>query len=136
MAEGPTVRLQPIENVNAIAYATLQDRMVREMSTALLRLALKQASEQAARQVDSNLGALLSIANAVTERADTRNWQTLPYAIHYARVRLSPGTHTVDFKRIGRTTDRNEWDVWRVEIPPDATVFRVEHPIDSYPLGN
>ena len=39
------------------------------------------------------MGTLLSIANALTEKADTRNWQTLPHSIYYSRIKLKPGKH-------------------------------------------
>ena len=28
---------------------------------------------------------LVSVANALSEKGDTRNWQTIPYSIHMAR---------------------------------------------------
>ncbi|MBL4560879.1 MAG: hypothetical protein JKX79_07820 [Labilibaculum sp.] len=86
------------EDLNAIAFKTLKDRMVREMANSLLRLATKQAIESYTRSKDENLGALISIFNAVTEKADTRNWQTLPHSIHYTRIRLKEGKHSVTLK--------------------------------------
>lgn len=86
------------EDLNAIAFKTLKDRMVREMANSLLRLATKQAIENYARSKDENLGALIGIFNAVTEKADTRNWQTLPHSIHYTRIRLKEGQNQVTLK--------------------------------------
>jgi hypothetical protein len=90
--------LDKAQDINAIAFKTLKDRMVREMANSLLRLATKQAIESFTRSKDENLGALISIFNAVTEKADTRNWQTLPSSIHYTRIRLKEGKHTVSLK--------------------------------------
>ena len=136
ISSGMRIQLETIQDVNAIALATLSDRMNREMATALLRLALKQASEQAVRQVDANLGALLSIVNSVSERADTRNWQTLPFAIQYARIRLPAGEHTVEFTRHGRSTVKPVSETWFANISADETTFRIEHSIETYPLGD
>lgn len=89
------------ENVDAIAYRSLEDRMLKELGEALLRLALKQIAEQQVRKQDQTLGAALSIINAVSEQADTRNWQLLPYSINYARISLPAGDHTFIMKASG-----------------------------------
>ncbi len=85
--------LEKAEDVNAIAFKCLKDRMVRELANSILRLATKKALEEYARSKDETLGTLLSIANALTEKADTRNWQTLPHSIYYTRIKLKPGNH-------------------------------------------
>ena len=86
-------RLEKAEDVNAIAFKCLKDRMIRELSNSILRLATKKALEEYTRSKDKTLGTLLSIANALTEKADTRNWQTLPHGIYYTRIKLQPGNH-------------------------------------------
>ena len=85
--------LEKAEDVNAIAFKCLKDRMVRELANSILRLATKKALEEYARSKDETLGTLLSIANALTEKADTRNWQTLPHGIYYTRIKLKAGNH-------------------------------------------
>ena len=130
------IKLEPAQNINSIAYATLEDRMVRDLSVSLLRVALKQASEYLVRRTNENLAALLSIANALTERADTRNWQTLPYAVHYARVSLPAGRQNlnlVQYAPRGATTVKSPI---AVDIADGETVFHIVHQLDSYPLGN
>ncbi len=87
--------LEKVEDINAIAFKSLKDRMVRELANSILRLATKKALEEYARSKDKTLGTLLSIVNAITEKADTRNWQTLPHSIYYTRVRLKPGQHKI-----------------------------------------
>ncbi len=78
--------LQKAEDINQIAFKTLNDRMIRELSTSLLRVAVKQGIKQMASKKNEWLGFAVDIANALTEKADTRNWQTLPYLISYARI--------------------------------------------------
>jgi len=85
--------LEPVQDINAIAFKTLNDRFVREMAGSLLRVATKQALEEITRQKDRNAGSILSILNAATERADTRNWQSLPHGISYARIPLTGGNN-------------------------------------------
>lgn len=85
------------EDVNKIAFRSLQDRMTLEFSKSLLRAALKKATEHAARKDDKGFGSLVGLVNAMTEKADTRNWQTLPHSISYARVPLKEGTNETTF---------------------------------------
>jgi hypothetical protein len=129
-----TTRLEPAQNINAVAYATLEDRMHRELGTSLLRLALKQASQRLVREVDENLAALLSITNSVTERADTRNWQTLPYAIHYARVEL-PAGGTIKLRQLSPRSNESEIAALDVQIVNGETRFFALHQLASFPLG-
>ncbi len=102
-----TYPLEPAEDINAIAFKTLNDRFMREMANSLLRVATKQLTEAAVRKEDQNLGAIVGLINAGTEKADTRNWQCLPHGISYARIPLSAGNNklTLNVKMIdGQTT--------------------------------
>lgn len=92
-----TYPLQLTEDLNKIAFKCLQDRMVLEFSKALIRVALKKATEYSARKEDESLGAVVGLINAMTEKADTRNWQTLPYSIFYSRVPLDVGVNNTKF---------------------------------------
>lgn len=91
-------RLELAEDINAIAFKTLHDRMLREFSSSLLRLAVKQGINYAASQQNEWLGLAVNIANGLTEKADTRNWQTLPYAISYIRIPLQSGENKMNFQ--------------------------------------
>ncbi|MBS1543864.1 MAG: hypothetical protein JST14_09540 [Bacteroidetes bacterium] len=83
--------LMLLEDVNKVAFKCLEERMGLEFSKALLRVAIKKLEEYEVRKQDATAGAVLSIINAITEKADTRNWQTLPHSIFYARVPLKVG---------------------------------------------
>lgn len=98
VADQKSYNLELAENVNNIAFKTLDDRMLREMSNSLLRLATKKAAEYAARDQNQNVGSLVGIVNAITEKADTRNWQTLPHSIHYTRIPLKIGENEIKLK--------------------------------------
>ncbi|MCK5766053.1 MAG: hypothetical protein KAH26_08710 [Bacteroidales bacterium] len=102
-----TVPLELVENINNIAFKTLHDRMLREFANALLRVATKRALEIAVREATKEQSkenkldagdiapAAITILNAITEKADTRNWQTLPHSIYYTRVKLPEGDHDI-----------------------------------------
>jgi hypothetical protein len=93
--------LQLLEDVNKIAFKCLQERMGLEFSKALLRVAIKKAEELELRKQDKTLGSVLGMFNAITEKADTRNWQTLPYSIYYCRVPLKEGENNLTFSLKG-----------------------------------
>ena len=96
-ANGKVYPLHYAEDINGIAFKTLNDRMLREMGNAVLRLASKKAIEAAARKENQDLGSAIGIVNALTEKTDTRNWQTLPYSISYTRIPLPEGENTINF---------------------------------------
>jgi hypothetical protein len=87
--------LQLAEDINKVAFYSLNQRMLQEFARGLLRAALKKAAEQAIRKKDDRLGAVLGMVNALTEKADTRNWQTLPHSIYYSRIPLQEGKNDV-----------------------------------------
>lgn len=90
-----TFALDMAEDINAIAYKSLDDRMVKEISEAILRLAFKQIAINLAKKENEAAGAALSILSAASEKADTRNWQLLPYSINYTRAYLPIGTQNI-----------------------------------------
>jgi hypothetical protein len=96
--DGTTSDFDLLEDVNRIAFKCLQERMGLEFSKALLRVALKKASEYELKKEDKTLGSILGMINAMTEQADTRNWQTLPNSIYYSRVPLKEGSNTIRFE--------------------------------------
>lgn len=95
--DGVNYGLQLVEDVNKVAFKSLQERMLLEFSKGLLRAAMKKATEHSIRKEDEALGAVIGLVNAMTEKADTRNWQTLPYSIHYSRVPLKEGENRTKF---------------------------------------
>jgi uncharacterized protein len=90
-------KLEEAEDLNKIAFYSLEQRMMLEFSKGLLRAAIKKATEHSIRKEDDRLGALIGLVNAITEKADTRNWQTLPHTIYYSRVPLKQGENKVSF---------------------------------------
>jgi hypothetical protein len=113
--QGNTVELQLLEDVNKIAFKSLQQRMTLELSKALIRVAIKKATEYQVKQEDKTLGSLLGMINAITEKADTRNWQTLPHSIYYARIPLAVGQN-----RIGLQLNNGRGDSHKNEFTYDA----------------
>ncbi len=127
--------LELAENINEIAFKTLEDRMIRELSNTLLRLAVKQAAEYEVRKKNENLGALLSVVNAISEKADTRNWQTLSYSISYSRIPLTAGSNHVSLKTGSPRNSRVATTDFDFPVEQGETVFHIFHSLESIPLG-
>lgn len=98
VVNGFDYHLDQAQDINAIAFKTLKDRFLREMGTSLLRLGLKKATEIKLAQENAALGAAATITNAITEKADTRNWQTLPHSIYYGRAPLNDGENIIGLR--------------------------------------
>ena len=88
--------LEIAEDINAIAFRTLRERMLEELGKGLLRVALKKTIENQVRKEDDKLGFLIGVVNFASEQADTRNWKTIPHSIHYSRVPLKVGENKVN----------------------------------------
>lgn len=94
------------EDVNDIAIKTLQQRTLSEMGKVLSRLAVKKIAEytlrESAKQSNGKTNSLLEglgygvqLYSLFSEKADTRNWQTLPNNISYARIPLQKGENHI-----------------------------------------
>lgn len=112
-------------NINVLAERTLQQRFGKELATALSRMALKKLTELAVtpernnkqnktkkernREAAKELLALgVKIFNRATEKADTRNWQSLPGNIFYTRIPLERGVNTLTITTQGSGGQKKE----------------------------
>lgn len=77
------------ENINFIAKENLRERFLKEMTLTVSRIALKKLAEAQLKKENEVAGALVGIAGALAEKADTRNWQSLPAQISYIKIPLS-----------------------------------------------
>lgn len=118
-----TYALEQVENINTLAFATLKERLLKELSSTLTRLAVKKLTEAAIRpperkdnsnkteeekkkqeKKDNQREAValgLQLLNFATEKADTRNWQSLPHTIFYTRVPLQKGENNITLQLSG-----------------------------------
>lgn len=98
------------EDYNNIAKQCLKDRMLREALDIALRAATKKtASKGLSMLANQFLGSAASsvtsltadVVNVATEKADTRNWQTLPATISYLRLPVREGDNAFTIKKYG-----------------------------------
>lgn len=127
VVNGKKVPLEIAEDLNKIAFQSLQDRMLKELGESLLRLALKKAAEYEIRKENQDLGAAVGIVNFLTEQADTRNWQTIPHSLYYTRVALPPGKNHVQFNLKSPYTGKEQTESLDVNIISGQTIFKTFH---------
>ncbi|NSL88106.1 hypothetical protein ECE50_014760 [Chitinophaga sp. Mgbs1] len=94
----PAVPLEKIEDVNQLAFRTLQERFIKEMSLALTRLAIKKLAEHQLKKENETAAQVFDGLAFLTEKADTRNWQSLPHAIYYVRIPLKKGRNDISLQ--------------------------------------
>ncbi|MEQ8362921.1 MAG: hypothetical protein RH948_08640 [Cyclobacteriaceae bacterium] len=130
-SDGETTLLEPIEDINKIATQVLQQRMALEFSKALVRAALKKVTEYEMRKENKALGSLFGIINAITEKADTRNWQTLPHTIHYSRVPMKLGTNEVTLSLTNDADGKSEDHRFTYVIEKKGMMFHTFTSLES-----
>ena len=104
--------------------------MVREFSNSLLRVAAKKGLEYSARKQNEWLGLAVGIANSLTEKADTRNWQTLPYSISYTRLPLSGGQNNITLQLNAHNGSKHT-EQFSIEGGGRKTRFHIFQTMDS-----
>jgi hypothetical protein len=117
MLNGQSYKSQLVHNISVLAPEILRERMIKEVSAALVRAVIKKATQAvasaAAKTVAENsksdskdkknhgenvaaaAGLLVGLLNTATEKADTRNWQSLPGIIQYIRIPLQKGVNEI-----------------------------------------
>lgn len=126
--------LELTEDVEQIAIKSLQDRMHVELGTSLLRFALKKAAELKLRQQNGDLGAALGILNAVSEKADTRYWSTLPNSIHYARIPLDEGKQELQLQTFTPTGSSRQIQ-YVYDVVKGTTIFETFYSLETRSPG-
>lgn len=113
----------PVENIDAIAKASLDSHMAaitaRSIARAVIKAKIQESVDRAGQNRNNNdsgaalLGSIfVRVAAIATERADTRSWLTLPAEIQLARLHLPPGTYTIKVELLGaggQTVDTREY---------------------------
>lgn len=131
LEQGKKVALEQAENINEIAFQTLQQRMLKEFGISLLRVAMKKATEYSVRKENEDLGAVIGLVNAITEKADTRNWQTIPHSIYYARTSLAEGQQNINLHLQGNRNGRSRDHDFLVDIKKGKTTFQTFYSLDT-----
>jgi hypothetical protein len=89
----------PVDDLSRRAIATFEAQRPKILVKTIVRALAKYAAARAAQGRDEVAGVLVNIFGALTERADTRSWLTLPGELAMARLSLPAGRHelTVEY---------------------------------------
>lgn len=93
--DGKTQMAVTVENINRIASQSLKDRYWKELGVALVRAGVKQAVSKTVSKKNEYVGLAIAITQSITEKADTRNWQTLPAQVKIIDMELDEGNHSL-----------------------------------------
>lgn len=127
-ANGQNFAFETLEDINATAFKTLNDRMLHEFGKTLLRLTLKKVAEHQAKKENKDAGAAIGLINYLTEQADTRGWNSLPHTINYTRVTLPAGPQEVKLtlrglnNRVDTATFKFDIKAGRTYVQPYQTI--------------
>lgn len=95
-AGGLQVQTSQIFSVTDTAIKTLNDDYGRLVATRLAGIGAKAVVADQISQKDKTLGAIAWLAMNLADRADLRQWSTLPQSFQIARLPLKPGTYKVN----------------------------------------
>jgi hypothetical protein len=130
--------LELAEDVNAIAFKSLEDRMGKELAMGLSRVALKNLATYSAQQNKDQeaLAAASMLYNVISEQADTRNWQLLPYSINYTRIPLDTGLQTITFEAFNKEGVKGADKTYKLQMKNKETKFISVQTIEFAGYGN
>ncbi len=92
----PSVITHEIYNVTEAAIATLNDDRGALLARRLGGVVAKEIAADQIRQKNELLGLAAWVTLHVTDRADLRQWSTLPSTIQMARIFAKPGTYNIN----------------------------------------
>lgn len=132
--DGQRYTLQKVADLAAAAQADLEERKPGIWFRAVSRAVAKQVAAHAAHHAvdsaskDQNLGDVaelfINILGSAVEKADTRQWFTLPAQILMARMFVAPGTQniTLHFRdRFGNIVGEHTFE--NVRVTPGGRVY-------------
>lgn len=112
--DNETTSTDLVENVDTLAIDALQKQKPVILARAIARAVVKTKASKEAERRDNALGLVLNITNAITDRADTRSWSTLPNRIYLARRPLPAGHHRIEVNlmdRLGNPVAKKSYDL-------------------------
>ncbi len=127
---GQQYQFEALEDINATAKKTLNDRMLMEFGKTLARLAAKKLAESQTKKENEELGAALGIINYLTEQADTRAWTSLPHTLYYTRLSLPVGKQQVKLTLQGQN-NAIDTATFSFDVQPNKIYFQPYQTVQS-----
>lgn len=117
-----TVQSQTIYSIDDVAIKALEGDYGRLVASRLAGVATKAVLADQLRQKNEALGQLAWIAMNLADRADLRQWSTLPQSLQFARVQVPAGVYRV---RLSTNGSIDVSDERQIEVAPDRKAFVV-----------
>lgn len=86
------------EDIEQLSFQIEKESYFKELGKRLIRMVIKKIAEIKLAEQNEVAGLALGIANVAMEKSDTRNWQSLPNQVHYARIPLKKGQNKVEVR--------------------------------------
>lgn len=117
----PPIQTTPIYTIDDIAMRALEADYSRLVASRIAGIATKAVVADQLRQRDQLLGSVAWLAMNLSDRADLRQWATLPHSFQIARVPVKAGKYTVGLRAIGSSATKAE----EIEVKPGRKAFLV-----------
>jgi uncharacterized protein len=120
-----TEMTQDVYNVELIATNTLNDQYAELVAKRIAGIVAKEVAANAVSKENELLGALTWVAMHASDRADLRQWSTLPQTIQVARVYLPVGKYQIAVEGLGVDSKESgeQSKLIPVEIKPGKKSF-------------
>jgi uncharacterized protein len=115
----------PIFSVQDVAIKTLNDDYARLIASRVAGRVTKAVVSDQIRQKNKLLGDLTEIALNASDRADLRQWSTLPQTIQFARIPVKAGKYTVSATGLFgyKAPTEEQMPPQQVEVKPNGKAF-------------
>ncbi len=121
---GPEERSQLIFSVENVAIKTLDDAYAGLIAKRAAGLAAKAVVADQIRQKNQLLGQIAFIGMNIADRADLRQWSTLPESFQVAKLWLKEGKYKIKVQGLGLSSHpTSEAEEFEVEIRPRKKTF-------------
>lgn len=128
VANGKSVNLETVENIDGLARAALDNDMPAITARAIARAIIKHTTQNEVKERAGALaGFLMTVTNIATEQGDTRSWTTLPQEIQIARLVLPKGIQNVQIEMLNGAGVLVDTISKVVNIKSGERIFIAEH---------
>lgn len=124
---GPKEVTQNLYSVQDVAIKTMDDAYAPLIAKRMAALATKAVVADQIRQKDETLGQLAWLAMNIADRADLRQWASLPQSFQMARIPLKEGSYRVQSAGLNdlqkETGEVSEWREIKVKAGKRTFIF-------------
>lgn len=116
-------RSHQVYSVEEAAIKTLESEYGELVAKRMAGIVAKEVVSDQVSQRNKNAGAILNLVMHLSDRADLRQWSTLPGSVNLIRKELTPGTHQILLRSEGSQV--RELGPKTIVVKPGKTEFLV-----------